>query len=234
MGNIAKANFEKACNVLKKYDPVLVSEINEDEPYLDQFKDTADRFLVGLSKAVETEWDDRQMDMLIQTVPAFERVGDYATNLVELADRLQSENTTFSDMAKQELNIICAAVNEILNITVEAFANEDNEAAKAIEPLEETIDDMVMILKDRHTKRLKSGACSIGSGLVFMEALTYLERVSDHCSSIAVVMLARNNESILQNHYDYLREIHSGNDVAYLSERERRREQYIKPLKDVV
>ena len=234
MGNIAKANFEKACNVLKKYDPVLISEINEDEPYLDQFKDTADRFLVGLSKAVETEWDDRQMDMLIQTVPAFERVGDYATNLVELADRLQSENTTFSDMAKQELNIICAAVNEILNITVEAFANEDNEAAKAIEPLEETIDDMVMILKDRHTKRLKSGACSIGSGLVFMEALTYLERVSDHCSSIAVVMLARNNESILQNHYDYLREIHSGNDVAYLSERERRREQYIKPLKDVV
>ena len=234
MGNIAKANFEKACNVLKKYDPVLISEINEDEPYLDQFKDTADRFLVGLSKAVETEWDDRQMDMLIQTVPAFERVGDYATNLVELADRLQSENTTFSDMAKQELNIICAAVNEILNITVDAFANEDNEAAKAIEPLEETIDDMVMILKDRHTKRLKSGACSIGSGLVFMEALTYLERVSDHCSSIAVVMLARNNESILQNHYDYLREIHSGNDVAYLSERERRREQYIKPLKDVV
>ncbi|MBQ7000723.1 MAG: Na/Pi cotransporter family protein [Oscillospiraceae bacterium] len=233
MGRIAMGNFEKACRILKKYDPVLVSEINEDEEYLDQFKDTADRFLVGLSKAVETEWDDRQMDMLIQTVPAFERVGDYATNLVELADRLQSENTTFSDMAKQELGIICSAVNEILSITVNAFANEDNEAAKSIEPLEETIDDMVMILKDRHTKRLKSGACSISSGLVFMEALTYLERVSDHCSSIAVVMLARNNEAILQNHYDYLREIHSGNDVAYLSERERRREQYIKPLKEV-
>ena len=233
MGQIAMSNFEKACKVLKKYDPILVSEINEDEEYLDQFKDTADRFLVGLSKAVETEWDDRQMDMLIQTVPAFERVGDYATNLVELADRLQSENTTFSDMAKRELGIICSAVNEILSITVDAFSRDDNEAAKAIEPLEETIDDMVMILKDRHTKRLKSGACSIGSGLVFIETLTHLERVSDHCSSIAVVMLSRNNESILQNHYDYLREIHSGNDVAYLSERERRREQYIKPLKEV-
>ena len=233
MGRIAKANFAKACSVLKKYDPVLVSQINEDEEYLDQFKDSADRFMVGLSKAVETEWDDRQLDMLIQTVPAFERVGDYATNLVELADRLQAENTTFSDTAKQELSIICAAVDEILSITVEAFSNDDNNKAKSIEPLEETIDDMVMILRDRHTKRLKSGACSIGSGLVFMEALTYLERVSDHCSSIAVVMLARNNEAILQNHYDYLREIHSGNDVAYLSERERRREQYIKPLKEI-
>ena len=233
VGSIAKSNFEKACRILNKYDPVLVSEIEQDEIYIDQFTDQTDRFLIGLSKAVETEWDDRQLDMLMQTVPSFERIGDYATNLVELAERLQAENTSFSDSAKKELNIICSAVEEILTITVDAFAKGDNEAAKAIEPLEETIDDMVMILKDRHTKRLKNGTCSISSGLVFMEALTHLERVSDHCSSIAVMMLARNNEAILQNHYDYLREIHSGNDVAYLSERERRREQYIKPLKDV-
>ena len=92
---------------------------------------------------------------------------------------------------------------------------------------------MVMILKDRHTKRLKTGACSISSGLVFMESLTYLERASDQCSSIAVMMLARNNEAILQNHYDYLREIHAGNDRAYMEEKERRRQQYITPLLEV-
>jgi len=233
MGAIARDNFQKGCKVLNKYDPVLVSEITKDEECLDQFADNADRFIIGLSKAVETEWDDRQLDMLMQTVPSFERIGDYATNLVELAERLQAESTTFSDSAKRELSIICNAVNEILDITVSSFAKGDNEEAKAIEPLEETIDDMVMILKDRHTKRLKNGSCSISSGLVFMEALTYLERVSDHCSSVAVMMLARNNEAILQNHYDYLREIHAGNDVAYLAERERRREQYIKPLKDI-
>ena len=232
MGAIARNNFEKGCKVLNKYDPVLVSEIARDEESLDQFADNADRFIIGLSKAVETEWDDRQLDMLMQTVPSFERIGDYATNLVELAERLQAESTVFSDSAKRELAIICNAVNEILSITINAFAKGDNEEAKAIEPLEETIDDMVMILKDRHTKRLKNGSCSISSGLVFMEALTYLERVSDHCSSVAVMMLARNNEAILQNHYDYLREIHAGNDVAYLAERERRREQYIKPLKE--
>ena len=233
MGNIARDNFAKGCKVLNKYDPLLVSEINKDEECLDQFADNADRFIIGLSKAVETEWDDRQLDMLMQTVPSFERIGDYATNLVELAERLQAESTPFSDTAKRELAIICNAVNEILTITVDAFAKGDNEEAKAIEPLEETIDDMVMILKDRHTKRLKNGSCSISSGLVFMESLTYLERVSDHCSSVAVMMLARNNEAILQNHYDYLREIHAGNDVAYLAERERRREQYIKPLKEI-
>lgn len=232
-GRIAKTNFEKACSVLRKYDPVLVSEINRDENYIDQFTDHADHFMIGLSKNVETEWDDRQLDMLMQAVPNFERVGDYATNLVELSERLQAENTTFSDMAKKELRIISDAVVEILDITINAFASGDNEAAKAIEPLEETIDDMVLILRDRHTKRLKNGTCSVGSGLVFMEALTYLERASDQCSSIAVMMLARNNENILQNHYEYLREIHAGSDVAYASERARRREQYIKPLKEV-
>ena len=233
MGKLALLNFERGCKILNKYDPVLVSEIDKVEDNLDRFADRADHFLVGLSKNVENEQENRQLDMLMQTVPCFERLGDYAVNMVELADRLQAESTTFSDMAKKEMNLICKAVNEILSITMEAFADDNNELAKAIEPLEETIDDMVMILRDRHTKRLKTGACSIGSGLVFMEALTYLERASDQCSSIAISMLARTNDQIMENHHDYLREIHSGNDVAYLSERERRREQYIKPLKEV-
>jgi len=233
MGRLARTSFDKGCSVLNKFDPVLISEIDKIEDNLDGFADRADHFMVGLSKTVETEMDDRQLDMLMQAVPCFERLGDYAVNMVELADRLQAESTSFSDMAKQEMNIICGAVNEILGITLDAFSADDNELAKTIEPLEETIDDMVMMLRDRHTKRLKNGTCSIGSGLVFMEALTYLERASDHCSSIAVMMLARNNESILQNHHEYLREIHSGNDVAYMAERERRREQYIKPLKEI-
>ncbi|MCI7019967.1 MAG: Na/Pi cotransporter family protein [Clostridiales bacterium] len=233
-GRLAQLNFARGCKVLEKYDPVLVAEIDKDEDCIDQFTDNSDRFLIGLSKVVETEADDRQLDMLMQTVPNFERIGDYATNMVELAEKLQSESASFSDTARKELVLITGAVNEILDITVTAFATDDNEAAKAIEPLEETIDDMIMMLKDRHTKRLKNGQCSIGSGLVFMEALTYFERASDQCSSIAVMMLARNNEQILQNHYDYLREIHAGNDVAYLAERERRREQYIKPLKEIM
>ena len=234
MGAIAKENFAKGCKLLVDYDENQVAEIDEDENCLDSFADKADRFMIGLSKVVESEYDDRQVDMLMQTVPNFERIGDYATNLVELGQRLVSEETTFSEMAKKELNLICAAVNEILDITVTAFATDDNQKAKAIEPLEEIIDDMVMILRDRHTKRLKNGTCSVGTGLVFMEALTYLERASDQCSSIAVMMMARDNEAILQNHYVYLREIHAGNDAAYNAEKDRRREQYIKPLKAIV
>ena len=234
MGSIAVENFAKGCDMLVNYDESRVAEIDEDEDCLDRFADRSDRFLIGLSKVIEAEADDRQLDMLMQTVPNFERIGDYATNLVELGQRLHAENAAFSDMAKKELDIISSAVNEILDITVKAVAADDNRAAKSIEPLEEVIDDMVMILRDRHTKRLKAGTCNVDTGLVFMEALTYLERASDQCSSIAVMMLSRDNEAILHNHYDYLREIHSGNDAAYAAETVRRRKQYIEPLKQIM
>lgn len=233
MGYIAKRNFERGCAQLFNYDASATASIDQDEEALDQFADAADKFLIGLSKVIEGEKDDRQVDMLMQSVPNFERVGDYATNMVELAARLHTDGSEFSDYAKKELKILVSAVDEILSITIRAFGEDDLEAAKRIEPLEEVIDDMVMILRDRHTKRLKNGACSIGSGLVFMDSLTYLERAADQCSSIAVMMMARNNEDILQNHYDYLKEIHEGNDAAYMSELELRREQYITPLKAV-
>ena len=233
MGNVAKENFARCCDALINGDLSQADKINSEEECLDNFADLADHFMIGLSKVVEFETQDRQVDMLLQAVPSFERIGDYGTNLVELAERLKAEDTSFSEMAKKELSLICDAVNEIIDITIRAFTNDDNDAAKAIEPLEETIDDMVMILKDRHTKRLKTGACSIGSSLVFMDALNHLERTSDHCSSIGVMMLARNDEAILQNHHDYLREVHEGNDKAYRAEKKRRREQYINPLNEI-
>ena len=233
MGVIAKENFAKGCAQLIHLDENKLEEIDQDEICLDEFADRSDRFLIGLSKVLENETEDLQLDLIMQTVPDFERIGDYATNMVELAQKLKEENSTFSESAQKELHLISAAVNEILDITVNAFAADDNEAAKSIEPLEEIIDDMVMILKDRHTKRLKNGVCSISTGLVFMESLTYFERAADQCSSIAVMMLARSNRAILQNHYDYLREVHAGNDAAYNAEKNRRREQYITPLKQI-
>ena len=233
MGVLAKENFAKACRMLQELDDAVVEQINLDEDCLDQFSDSADRFLVGLSKAVETEHDDRQVDMLLQTVPNFERIGDYATDIVELAQQMKAAGTTFSENAIRELTLVGTAVDEILQITVDAMNRDDNEKAKTIEPLEETIDDMIMILRDRHTKRLKDGVCSVESGLVFMETLVHLERASDQCSSIAVMMLARNNKHILHNHYEYLREIHAGSDESFNQARIKRRDQYIKPLMEI-
>ena len=92
---------------------------------------------------------------------------------------------------------------------------------------------MVRILKQRHTKRLKAGKCSVSTGLVFIEVLNYLERTSDQCSSIAVLMQARDNAEIAKNHYEYLRMIHEGNDQSYRRELTARRQQYIDQLENI-
>ena len=233
MGYLAKENFRRCCDVLMEYNESNFAQIDLDEDNLDRFADRADRFLIGLSKVVETASDDHQVDMLLQTVPSFERVGDYGTNMVELAQRLQNEKGSFSENAKRELRILCQAVAEILDITVEAFESNNIDKAKRIEPLEETIDDMVQMLRDRHTQRLKAGTCTIGTGLVFMEALTHLERTADHCSSIGVMMLARENDAIMYNHHKFLHELHTGDDAFYRAESQRRRAQYLDPLNDL-
>ena len=230
MGGVARDNFQRCCEQLLNFDASRSAEIAEEENCLDMFSDTADHFLIGLSKHVENVNEDRQLDMLLQSIPSFERIGDYGTNLEELGEKLAAEGGVFSDKAKEELKILTGAVMDILSTTVQAMTENDNELAKTIEPLEEVIDDMVRLLKDRHTKRLKNGSCSVTSGLVFMDALTHLERASDHCSAVAVLMLARDNSQILDNHYDYLRHLHEGTDKHYASELRRRREQYVDQL----
>ncbi|MBR7178712.1 MAG: Na/Pi cotransporter family protein [Oscillospiraceae bacterium] len=230
MGGVARDNFKRCIEQLLHYDPARSAEIAEEENALDQFSDVADHFLIGLSRSIETEADDRQLDMLLQCIPSFERIGDYGTNLEELGEKLSREGGSFSEKALQELAILTDALGEIMDTTIEALQNNDTELAKTVEPLEEVIDDMVRLLRDRHTKRLKNGSCSVTSGLVFMDALTHIERASDHCSSIAILMLARDNTEILGNHYDYLRQLHEGTDKHYASELRRRREQYVDKL----
>ena len=234
MGALALQNFALGCKQLREYNEEEAEQIDRDENCLDQFADDSDHFLIGLSKNIESEAEDRQLDMLMQSVPNFERIGDYATNFVEMAQKLLDRGAEFSDGAKEELKLISDAVTEILSVTVEAFGKNDNQLARSVEPLEEVIDDMVLLLQDRHTKRLKKGECNVETGLVFMEVLTYLERASDQCSSIAVKMLARENDAILNNHHEYLRNVHTGNDAFFAEEMDRRRAQYIDPLKELM
>lgn len=231
MGRAAKENFMLSSRQFThSYSADATREIDECEEVLDRFADNSDHFLIQLSKHVETTSEDRQLNMLMQTVPSLERIGDYATNLDERARRLLSEKLEFSDSAKRELGILFDAVNEIISITVEAFSNNDNDLARKVEPLEEVIDDMVVLLKDRHSDRLRKGICSVTIGLVFMEILTHLERAADQCSTIAMLMLARENDAIMRNHHAYLHELHSGEQDEYRLEFEARQRQYFVPI----
>ncbi len=233
MARAAKDNVALSLEQFRGYDDQRTEVINATEERLDQFADTADNYLVELARHVETRNDNRMLNTLMQSIPNVERIGDYATNFDEMAKKLHDADLTFSESAQQELDILGAAVQEIIRLTVEAFENDDEATARRIEPLEEVIDDMVLMLRNRHTARLCQGICSINSGLVFLDALTHLERAADQCSSLAMLILGKHNEEITKNHHQYLHDLHTSGNRSYLAEQEARREEFLAPLEAI-
>ncbi len=230
MGRLAHQNFKNSILQLESFSEEISVGINTREDKLDEFTDTLENFLVGLSKAIQSDEQNEVINILVQTTTDFERIGDYATNINEFAEKIKKEQITFSKMAIDELEIIFSAVSEIIDMAVTAFANDDEEMATHVEPLEEVIDDMVQYLRDNHINRLKSGECTVNAGIIFIETLTYLERASDQCSSIAMLLLSKHNPEIRKNHHEYIRELHQEKDQRYVSEIRTRREQYLKPM----
>jgi len=233
MANIAKENFVLSYEQFQKYDTKRAELIAENEDRLDTFTDRADNYLIELSGNIETESDNRLLNMLMQCLRDVERIGDYATNFDEMAEKLNASELSFSESAKKEIDILNDAVQEILRLTLEALENDNDYVIRRIEPLEEVIDDMVLLLKNRHTTRLCQGICSINSGLIFMDMLTYFERTADQCSNIALLMLGKNNEDIMKNHHLYLQELHASGNQDYVAEQENRKEQYMTQLENI-
>lgn len=230
MGQVALKNLKRSCKLLTSYNEDRVSVINDNEDKMDLFTDSMDNYLVSLSRNVENDDDNQRINSFMQTSTNFERIGDHAINIMESAQTIASGKLEFSDDARAELDLIEEAVLEITDITVLAFESMSDKEARKIEPLEEVIDDMVLTLKDRHIERLKKGGCTTASGIVFMDVLANLERVADQCSNIALLILGDKDRTILGNHHAYLRELHQGGDVEYVSELERRRRQYLAQL----
>lgn len=233
MATVAKDNISRSLKQFVKFDASRSEDINKQEDRLDRFTDAADNYLIELSANIENEGDNRQRNMLMQCIRDIERIGDYATNFDEMAKKMHDSELTFSATAQQEMSILNDAVQEILRLTVVSIENDSEYDARRIEPLEEVIDDMVLLLKNRHTARLCKGICSIDSGLIFMDMLTYLERTADQCSNIAMLMLGKNNEEIMKNHHLYLQELHASDDQSYLAEQENRRVQYLVALENI-
>ena len=233
MAAVAKKNLEYSLKQLNGYEEKRTQRIIVAEERLDSFADNADNYLIELSNNLETENENRELNTLMQTIHDIERIGDYAMNFDEMAQKMHAEELVFSDSAQKELDILGEAVLEILRLTVDALESNNAYIAHRVEPLEEVIDDMVLLLKNRHTDRLCKGICSINAGLVFMDTLTYFERTADQCSSIAMLMLGKTNEEIMKNHHMYLQELHKSGDKSYLAEKENRREQYIVPLQNI-
>lgn len=189
MAEQSKDALDAAFGLLTEYSENGYETVKEKEETVDKYEDCLGTYLVKLTGRELSERQNKDVSVFLHTLSDFERISDHALNIAENAAEIKQKRIAFSDDASRELKVVTSAVSEIVRLTTEAFTDNDIDKASHIEPLEEQIDDLCDQLKLNHIERLQHGKCTINNGFVFNDLLTNCERISDHCSNIAVAMI---------------------------------------------
>ncbi len=208
MARISMDALKAGCRLLKEYDAKSAQAVRETEQEADQYEDMLGTYLVKMGRSNLSKTDSQQVSKLLHIIGDFERISDHAVNLVESAEEMQSKGLSFSVYAKKELEILTAAVSEIMDMSLEAFLKNDPVLAAKVEPLEEVVDTLKEQLRNRHILRLQKGECTIELGFVWSDLLTNLERVADHCSNIAGCIIEMSHDSL--DVHEYLDNVKAG------------------------
>lgn len=156
------------------------------ETKIDRYEDKLGTYMVKLSRAKLSQKDGHTLSLLLHSISDFERISDHAVNLLDSVKEMNEKKMNFSAAAAGELHVFSQAVRDIIERSFDSFLHDDVELAKTVEPLEACIDDINVNIKSRHIERLTTGQCTIELGFVLTDISTNFERVSDHCSNIAV------------------------------------------------
>ena len=232
MSRRAARNVNLAAPLLLKMDEDTVSAIKVRENLIDRMEVAISNYLIKMTDQELGDDESHAVTELLNFVTEFERIGDYAVNIMEKAEELNEKEASFSESAQKELVLLEKAVERILAVTGEAFEGDDIQKAMQVEPLEEVIDVMVERLRDQHIRRLKDGVCSIDTGVVFLDVLNNVERISDHCSNVAVRMIGMEGGEDYDSHT--LKSImHHNPTKDYMLEYEECRKAYLVPLEEM-
>lgn len=231
MCELSLKNYNTAVGLLldnsgKPIDEEKMKLIAHREELIDRMADATNNYLVTLAPWVETEKENLIDNYLMQTLTEFERIGDLAQNIADVARDLSESSQSLSDDAIYELVIMSDAVREAIELSYTAFTDQDFEAAAKIEPLEEVIDDLNEILRHRHIERVKAGRCTVAGGIYFSNALTNFERLGDQCSDVAVYVLGLKDTKIVGNEHEYIRKLHHEPSEEYRKEYENNTAKY--------
>ena len=229
MANYAREALFLAISLLDKFSEKESERVIELEELVDHYEDGLGAYLVKLSSKHLTEKDSQELSVLLHCIGDFERISDHAINIMESAKEMHEKDLYFSRKAQEELAIFTRAVKDIINTSVLVFEEENLELATTVEPLEEVIDYLNAEIKKRHIKRLRKGKCTIEMGFVLSDISTNYERVSDHCSNIALCLLQLNAETF--GTHEYQVSLSSKDGGAFKAEVKRLMEQYALPDK---
>jgi len=233
MGHYAQENYRAAVSLLGKFDQKKLDRLNETEVALDKIQDALDNYLVKLTNRALTAEESAKVSELLHTLSDFERIGDYAVNVSESAVTLHDKGIVFSAIAQKELAALTSAVDDALEKALVCYKERSYQDALLVEPIEEVVDLMREDLRTRHIERLKSGTCTIELGTQFLELLINLERISDHCSNVAIEILhqtAPKGDLVHTDTHAYTHELHHGHDPQFEEQFAAAKAQYYDPL----
>ncbi len=228
MALLARDTLMLSIEVIINYDEEKAELLLENEERLDRYEDSLGSFLVKLSSGDLTTDDSREISKLLLTIGDFERIGDHAQSILASAKEMHVKGISFSRAAQSELKVITSALGELLRFTIASFMREDMAFAARVEPLKQVIDELGRELKTRHIARLQHGLCTAELGYIFSDLLSDFERVSDHCSNIAVCVIHIKGPSF--ETHAYLDEDRLSQNPDYVSQFRKDKARYSLPL----
>jgi phosphate:Na+ symporter len=189
MALLAKETVLVALKLVKSYNDDDAKAVCDNETVLDLYEDNLGTYLVKISSHSLSDPDSKKVSKLLHTIGNFERLSDHAVNILKVAEEMNDKKISFSNEANEELGVITNALKEIIDVTSNAFVTNDISLAKRVEPLEQVIDKLISKVKSNHITRLQGGNCTLELGFILSDLLTNYERISDHCSNIAVAII---------------------------------------------
>lgn len=186
---LSKKAFKRASGMLGNYDEDTAAKVQKMERKLDYYEDQLGTYMMKITKLGISDTDSKAVTRILHTINDFERIGDHAINVMNVAKELHEKKQMFSEDAMKEIEVLNEATFELLGMIEEAFETNNLDLAIMVEPLEQTIDKLVYEMKRNHIARLQANECTIKLGFAFNDLLTSYERVADHCSNIAIAVI---------------------------------------------
>ncbi|MCH5208071.1 MAG: Na/Pi cotransporter family protein [Oscillospiraceae bacterium] len=227
MADLTHKTLLMSIDLVNNYDPKIAAEIVENENTIDIYEDKIGSYILQVASKDLSVSDSQAVSSLLHTIGDLERISDHAVNITEAAEEMHDKKIKFSPAAEKEMAVMTAALREILDMSFSAFLTNDVALAKEVEPLEDVIDGIRTELKNRHVERLRNGICTIELGFILQDLLTNYERVSDHCSNIAVCLI-QIKENSLDTH-EYINELKKLEKSEFMDEFNDYRSKYLLP-----
>ena len=221
MADKVRKNVYRSLRLLYDYDQSKREKVDKKENDIDQYEDKLGSYMVKLTSSELSDIEARTTSLILHTISDFERIGDHAVNISNLADEIHEKNVKFSEAAQAELKIMDACTHDIIDTSFHAFVNESVEDCYKVEPLREVVSLLCDELKMRHINRVQKGECGLEVGFVFNDLVMNYERIAGHCSNIALAMIELESSSFDTHEYtNSLHNVKSESYSKYLSEYE--------------